>query len=185
MRTFRSLTGPIAGLLVLAALLVTPLPAAAGWTKAFHENYSNDVDILDFCGFHITGVDEGVVNFFFTPVDGAPPRVKITGNSTSTYTNVDNGKQVIISSAGQYRIISEVDNGAGYTLSVVNTGMPEKISTGDGQVLVKDVGLLGRVIYVDYDLNFVSQEVVFEAGPHPDADSDFQLYCRAITSALS
>lgn len=185
MRTLRSLTVPFTALLVLLALVASPLGVAAAGAKQFHDNFSNNVDYPDFCGFHVTGVEAGVTNGFVQPGDSVLPLFKGTGNFTGTYTNVDNGKQVVTSSAGQLRQISVVDNGAGYTFTVSNSGVPEKISGGNGETLVKDVGRLVRVIEVDYDFNFLSQTVTFEAGPHPEADSGFQLFCRAVSAALS
>jgi hypothetical protein len=39
-----------------------------------------------------------------------------------------------------------------------------------------------------FDLNtgdFISGEILVNSGPHPEADSDFVLFCEVITAALS
>jgi hypothetical protein len=64
-------------------------------------------------------------------------------------------------------------------------GLPEKIQTAHGRVLLRDAGI---ITFVDtFDLNtgdFISEEVIVK-GPHPEADSDFELFCEVVTGALA
>ncbi len=64
-------------------------------------------------------------------------------------------------------------------------GLPEKIQTAHGPVLLRDAGI---ATFADtFDLatgDFISFEVVLVKGPHPELDSDFTLFCEVVTGAL-
>jgi len=70
-------------------------------------------------------------------------------------------------------------------------GMPERIASSEG-VLLKDVGRIIFETRIDTqgtedptDDVFVSERIVSVAGPHPEADSDFTLFCEIISAALN
>jgi hypothetical protein len=90
--------------------------------------------------------------------------------------------------------LSVTDNGDG-TITVISatTGVPERLITPDGTTLLKD---RGRVVFeatIDYndtpldtsDDFFVTDRIVSVSGPHPDLESDFELFCPIITDALT
>jgi hypothetical protein len=79
-----------------------------------------------------------------------------------------------------------IDEAAG-TITFVTTfkGLPEKIKTPHGGVLLRDAGVITFV--ETFDLNtgaFISSETIVK-GPHPEADSDFQLFCEVVSAALA
>lgn len=181
MRTLRSLTVLFAGLLVLLALVGAPLGAGAAPSKVFHDNFSDPVN--DFiCGYHVVGTAEGVTNLFVQTDSNGNPLFKATQHFKGTFT-LDNGNTFIETASGQATQTSLVDNGDGTgTLTLVNTGMPGRLITGNKALDVSDVGRLVRTFQVDLQTgDFISAgTIVFEAGPHPEADSDFTLVCSNI-----
>ena len=58
--------------------------------------------------------------------------------------------------------------------------------------LLMDAGRLVFAFLIDHggtpgdpdDDVLISRDVVFQAGPHPDLDSDFELFCEVIPPAL-
>ena len=62
-------------------------------------------------------------------------------------------------------------------------GLPELIRTSHGGVLTRDAGYVVQHLTFDGD-EFISMEVVVNRGPHPDLDSDFELFCEVMTDAL-
>jgi hypothetical protein len=73
------------------------------------------------------------------------------------------------------------------------TGLPEKLVLPDHTIVSKDVGRIVVVSVVDYngtptdadDDTLLSQSVVFQAGPHPDLDSGFELFCQNLVTYLT
>ena len=64
-------------------------------------------------------------------------------------------------------------------------GLPEMIQTANGPVLLRDAGILTFADTFDLETgDFISSEIVVNKGPHPEADSDFTLFCEVITGAL-
>ena len=53
----------------------------------------------------------------------------------------------------------------------------------NGPVLLRDAGLIAFVTTFDGD-EFINQETAYVKGPHPDAESDFALFCEVMTEAL-
>ena len=65
-------------------------------------------------------------------------------------------------------------------------GLPEKIHTANGPVLLRDAGIITFADTFDLDTgDFISSEIVVNKGPHPEADSDFTLFCDVISEALT
>jgi hypothetical protein len=58
-----------------------------------------------------------------------------------------------------------------------------KLQTVNGPVLLRDAGLIVFEITFEGD-EFISQETLLVKGPHPDAESDFTLFCEVMTEAL-
>jgi hypothetical protein len=79
-----------------------------------------------------------------------------------------------------------IDEEAG-TITFVTSfkGLPEKIQTAHGPVLLRDAGFVQFADTFDMETgDFISSEVVVK-GPHPELDSDFALFCEVITEALA
>jgi hypothetical protein len=79
-----------------------------------------------------------------------------------------------------------IDEQAG-TITFVTSfvGLPEKIQTAQGAVLLRDAGVITFADTFDLETGeFLGSEVTIK-GPHPEADSDFVLFCEVITEALT
>jgi hypothetical protein len=99
-----------------------------------------------------------------------------------------NGKSVVVSSAGQVTgPAAIVDEEAG-TITFLTSfkGLPEKIQTAQGRVLLRDAGIITFADTFDLETGeFISSEITVNKGPHPEADSDFTLFCEVISEALT
>ena len=170
----------------LAAALVTCalLPAAAlaaQPVERFHDNF-RDTFSDEICGIPVDGVAVGVDNFFVF-ADGS---FRDTSSVRVTVTNPENGKSVTVSNAGQVTGTAIVDEDAG-TITFLTTfkGLPEKIQTRKGPVLLRDAGVITFVETFDLETgDLVSTDVIIK-GPHPEAESDFEAFCDVVTPALS
>lgn len=164
------------------ALVVLPAAAFAGRpVERFHDNFTDTFsDVL--CGIPVDGVVTGVDNFFLYPNDD----FKDNASVKATFTNPVNGKSVIISNAGQVTGTAIVDEAAG-TVTFVTTfkGLPEKVQTAHGSVLLRDAGIAVFTDVFDLDTGAPISSDVSIKGPHPDLESDFVLFCEVITPALS
>jgi len=162
----------------------------------FDETFFDDPTTTDddLCGVlpvttHVTGIQNGMVR-----LDKQGHELfRVSGPVTVTYTNEANGLSVTNRTSGQFRDIKVVDNPDGTTTFFnANIGVPERIQTPDGTVLVKDVG---RIVFATtfhfHDPNdpnddeFISSEIVSISGPHPEADSGFTLFCDTVIGALT
>jgi hypothetical protein len=173
---------------VFAALVVVVViaPAEALGAKPvqrFHDHFT-DSFASDICGIAVD-VDLRVTDNFFVNADGT---FKDTSSVRQTFTNPLNGRSVIVSAAGQVFGGAPVVDEAANTISFDTTykGLPEKIQSGDGPVLLRDAGII--TFRDTFDLttgDFISEQTIVNNGPHPEADSDFTLFCDVVTSALS
>jgi hypothetical protein len=170
---------------VFAALIVTlALPGATLAAKpiaAFHDHFTDSFP-SDVCGIAVQ-VDLVVTDNFFEYADGS---FRDAASVMSTYTNPDNGKSVVVSSAGTVTGTAIIDEQAN-TITFVTTykGLPEKIQTGHGRVLTRDAGIISFRDTFDLTTgDFLGTEVTMR-GPHPEADADFALFCDVVTAALT
>jgi hypothetical protein len=165
--------------------MLVVLPASALGAKPveqFHDHFTDSFSD-EICGIPVD-VDLVVTDNFFLYADDT---FKDIGSFMSTFTNPVNGKSVVISSAG---LVSGpppiVDEEAG-TITFFTTfkGLPEKIQTASGPVLLRDAGLVTFADTFDLETGeFISSDVTVK-GPHPELDSDFTLFCEVITEALT
>jgi len=176
---------PIALRAVFTALIVAlALPGAtlaARPIAAFHDHFTDSFP-SDICGIPVQ-VDLVVSDNFFEYADGS---FKDAAANMSTFTNLDNGKSVVVSSAGTVTGSAIIDEQAN-TITFVTTykGMPEKIQTGHGRVLTRDAGIISFRDTFDLTTgDFLGTEVTIR-GPHPEADADFALFCDVVTGALT
>ena len=170
--------------IVVAGMLALALPGTALAAKPiaqFHDHFT------DSFSYNVCGIDVDVVlvvtdNFSLFADDS----FKDTSSVRQTFTNPANGKSVSVSSAGQLVGTAVIDEDAG-TITFINTylGLPEKIQTTNGKVLLRDAGIIP---FMDtFDLvtgDFLGSEVTMH-GPHPEADSDFEAFCEVVGGALS
>ena len=173
-------------LALFAALALMPASALAA--PPGHEHF-RDVGTFvdeDFCG---TGQEINVsfdvrVNIWISP-EGAEELVRTTFSGKQVFTtNPDTGDSVTVSSAGtSTEVLISGDPDGLHTVLATTKGLPEKIQTTHGPVLTRDAGIIAFLVTFDGD-EFISQETVLVKGPHPDADSDFELFCEVTVPAL-
>jgi hypothetical protein len=165
----------------VAALALVPGTAlGAKPIERFHDHFTG-TDSGELCGIPVDIEFVGTDNFF-AYVDS----FKDTSSVKVTFTNPANGKAVVISNAGQ--IVGPppiIDEAAGtITFLVSFKGLPEKIQTAHGPVLLRDAGIATFADTFDLETGeFISSEV-FIKGPHPDLESDFALFCEVISGAI-
>jgi len=107
-----------------------------------------------------------------------------TTQGSVVFTNPVNGQSLTNSFAGQLTdIIVSGDPEGVHTDLVTQRGLPEKLKLPHGAVLLRDAGIIAFTLTFDGD-EFISQEIVVVKGPHPEADSDFELFCEIATEAL-
>lgn len=176
----RALIVPLIAAFTLAVVPGTAL--GANPIAQFHDHFTESFsDVI--CGIPVD-VDIVVTDNFFLYEDDT---FKDTSSFQATYTNPVNGKSVLISSAGQVSGPPPIVDEEAGTITFLTSfkGIPEKIQTANGPVLLRDVGIITFADTFDLETgDFISSEIVVNKGPHPDADSDFTLFCEVITGAL-
>jgi hypothetical protein len=187
-------------LLSIVALVTGPGLAAAAKPEVFvnhiDETFPDDptTNLDDLCGIPVTTHVDAVEVFQVRVGENGFPRFKGTFNGTITWTNEATGFSIQQRVANAFRVISVTDNGDGtITVESATTGLPEKLIASDGTVLSVDVG---RIVFRDvFDYNgtpldanddvFISGEIISIRGPHPNAESDFALFCEIVTGQLT
>jgi hypothetical protein len=176
-----AVVGGAAALMLMAA----PAGAAVGAKPIaqFHDHFTESFSD-EICGIPVDTVIVVTDNFFVYEDDS----FKDTSSFRATSTNPVNGKSVRISSAGQASgPPPTVDEEAG-TITFLTSfkGLPEKIQTANGPILLRDAGIITFADTFDLETgDFISTEIVVNKGPHPEADSDFTLFCDVISEALT
>jgi hypothetical protein len=123
------------------------------------------------------------------------PLFQLIANGTQTFTNPDTGKSITNPFTGVvFKDLSATDNGDGtITVRTASAGLPEKLVLPDGTIVNMDVGRVVVVSVLDYngtptnaeDDTLLSQSLVFQAGPQPDLDSNFELFCQNLVAYLT
>jgi hypothetical protein len=188
----RRLRATLLSLFMLAMILLPAVNASAVPPEVFHENFDETFE-EELCGIFVTGHAQGVNTFrIFFDREGNEIRVLDSGRGVITWTNPENGKSVSLSFAGSFQgsAVENPDGTVTFTDTVV--GMPENIFVSPHESLVRDVGRVTFVTTVDFgdpedpeDDVVISSEIAFLAGPHPELESDFTLFCEVITAALT
>jgi hypothetical protein len=179
MRRFTLLLG------IVVALGLCGAPAAlAANPEVNHFTFSDSFTDDDFCGtgqtVEISASGHGTE--FFAP--NQPVDYRNTSEGNVVFTNPLNGATVINHFAGQFSetLISGDPEGV-HTVEQTNIGLPEMYRTEHGGVLTRDAGYI--VFHVTFDGDeFISSEIVVNRGPHPQAESDFTLFCDFMPDAL-
>lgn len=175
---------------VLVATVGLAAPSSAqpsGKPEHFHERFYEEVSDVDVCGINVDVVNQGVfTDLVFFDQDGNFVRFQSPASGTTTFT-ADNGKSVQIRFANLYTETESVDEEAGtITFFSTNKGLPEMIKLPRGAVQLRDAGVITFVNTFDLETgDFISGEISVNNGPHPEADSDFALFCETISAALA
>ena len=171
--------------LVVGAVAL-PARALAGAPEIFHGSFSDTFDDVDVCGITVDIRSEGVfTDKVFFDDSGNFVRFTSTVSGKTTYTAAD-GRAVVVQFANLFVDGTSIIDEAAGTITFFTTykGLPEKIQTAGGSVLLRDAGLI--TFANTFDLvtgDFISSETIVK-GPHPEADSDFLAFCEVLTEAL-
>ena len=172
---------------LVAVLALLPGSAFAAKPEQEHEHFLNVDENVDVCGINVDVVEEGVFTgrAFF---DKQGNFVRFIGvvSGTTTFTAA-NGKSIVVKFANQFTETESVDEEAG-TITFVSRirGLPEQIRTPGGGVITRDAGIITVANTFDLETEeFISFEILDVKGPHPQADSDFELFCEVFTEALA
>jgi len=121
-------------------------------------------------------------------VPGGEP-AKGAGSISSKWTA--NGKTLVVEGGGQVtREITEWLDPTTFVAIETHIGSAQMIKLEDGPVLIHDSGFIRvrLVIHLLADgtpVPVAPPEFVKDAGPHPEGDSFFTLFCGVVTDALS
>jgi hypothetical protein len=169
---------------LVGVFVVLPGTASAAKPVAqFHDHFTDSFSD-EICGIAVD-VDLAVTDNFFLYEDGT---VKDTSSFQATFTNPENGNSVVVSSAGQFAGPAPIIDEQAGTITFLASfkGLPEKIQTAQGPVLLRDAGVITFADTFDLETGeFIASETIVNNGPHPEADSDFTLFCEVITGALA
>jgi hypothetical protein len=166
------------GSAVAAATTLVGIGAAARPVIHEHESF-NDTFADSICG--IPGTSVGPEGSTTSP-STRTTRSRTTSSSGRRSSAAGSGKSIVCPRrAARDRNDEPIDNGDG-TLTFVNTfkGLPEQIKLPNGRcshaTRVRDVTLL-----IDAATDeLISQTVSSEKGPHPELDSDFEIFCNVV-----
>jgi hypothetical protein len=170
---------------VVAAMAVLAPGSGVAAKVVFHahESFSETFDD-NICGIPGTSVVRGVSNF----AAYADNTVKEEFKLTLVFTATESGKSIRIHVAQQFTSNDEpIDNGDG-TVTFIQSfkGLPEQVKIANGPLLTRDAGIVTFFrIFDATTFEFISQTVSVERGPHPELDSDFELFCEVVVPALT
>ena len=180
-------------MLACGLLLAMVQPAAAQPLERSHEHIVETFsDVV--CDIPVTITVDIIENINVRLAKSGFPLFQTTGPGTLTFTNPENGKSVTVRFTGAVKDLTVVDNGDGtITVRTAFTGIPEEIRLSDGTVAIRDVGRVVFATVLDYngtptdteDDEFISQTIESISGPHPDLESDFELFCEVVGPALT
>jgi hypothetical protein len=161
-------------------------PASAGKPEQEREHVVFVDEDQTICGINLDVVVD--VTFFdkaFFDKDGNLIRFMATASGSNTFVN-DAGESVVVNFAELNRETESIDEDAGtVTVTFSVRGLPEKISTPHGPTLTRDAGLITFVNVFDLATGrLITEEIIVNNGPHPQADSNFTLFCEIITDEL-
>jgi hypothetical protein len=174
-----ALVAALATTIVVAILAGTA--SAAKPIAQFHDHFTDSFS-TDICGIPVDATIRVTDNFFVYE-----DSFKDTSSVSATVTNPVNGKSVIVSNAGQISGPPPIVDEEAGTITFLTSfkGLPEKIQTAQGPVLLRDAGVITFADTFDLETGEFLSSQVFVNGPHPEADSDFQLFCEVVSGALA
>jgi hypothetical protein len=166
----------------LLAVVGAPGALAAGQQHERFRDVFTEVD-EDFCetGQTINVAGNVLVNEWHTPHQSD---FRTTAVGTVTFTNPATDDVVInrFASRASDVFVSGDPEGIHVVESTVS-GLPELLKTPHGGVLLRDAGYV--VIRNTFDgERLIDQEILVDRGPHPDLESDFELFCQTVLPAL-
>jgi hypothetical protein len=171
--------------LALATLLVLATAQVAAAAKPIHERFTVDETFSEpLCGIPVTThlqIKGNVLRFEDHLVD--------LSQGTITWTNAA-GDWLEYLATGAVFVTEEV-SGDILTLTIRASGVQDRIRSADGFTAVFDRGRIDFRLVIDLnDLGnpvddvLISFQVLFQAGPHPEFEGDFNLFCEVVTDVL-
>jgi hypothetical protein len=168
-------------------------PAAAQPIERSHDHI---VDAFEgeVCDIPVMVTVDIIENILVRLAKSGFPLFQSTGPGTITLTNQATGESVTVRFTGAVKDLTVVDNGDGtITVRTAVTGIPEEVRLSDGTVAIRDVGRVVFATVLDYngtptnveDDEFISETIESISGPHPDLESDFELFCEVVVPALT
>lgn len=191
----RQLAVRVSSVILVALSMALALAGPAAAAKPFQENIDSTVDEV-VCGIPVTTHVVGSVRLHIKYDLTDPSNVNhiwfghINRNLTITFTNAE-GDTLVNRIRDNFKDEAIVDNGDGsWTFTFSNRGQPERLIV-NGRTVVKDVGkitfqdtvFLGDLT-TDTDDALISSVILGISGPHPEAESDFTLFCEVFEDAL-
>ena len=168
------------------ALVASAVPAFAA--KGSHEQVRVDETIADDV---VCGIDVSTHLVITGPVN-VTSEGRLTDNSRVrlTFTNAA-GDWLVNDISGQFRQVV-TENADGTIISIeTHRGNHERLRSADGIEAAFDRGQIVFRNVVDLndpedptDDELISSDILQQAGPHPDADSDFELFCEVVERVL-
>jgi hypothetical protein len=176
--------------LAVATALAIALMAIAGAPGALargqeHDHFRDiftDVDD-DFCetGHTINIAGNVLVNEWSAPHKGD---FKTTASGKITLTNPLTGDTAVSHFAGPTWVVNISGDPEGdHVQEVTVAGLPERWKLVHGRVLIRDAGYVVLRQTIEDD-EVVENEVLVIHGPHPELESDFELFCEVLPEAL-
>ena len=173
---------------IAASVTLLAMTASAALAAKPVEHINERIDVTfteNLCGIPVTTEIVGRENVLIYG-DGS---VRDTSSGTITWTNAD-GDWLQNKVAGPL-VNHESLEGSILTSTSVLSGIPERLRSSEGITRAFDRGRIEITTVFDlHDLDdptddeFVSQEITRVAGPHPQAESDFLLFCEVVTEVL-
>jgi len=175
----RALISALGGALLALPLAVGPV----GATVILRDHYSDDYGFsFDDCGFWIdvSGHAEGIVQFRVGKGDLATAFFSHNNYSVrETWTRRDTGDVFTITANGLFQETKAIPiSGTIFQFTSVNAGQPFTVSDSDGNLVVRDRGVIRQVIQFDTQGDnvpggeFVADVSFSVSGPHPGLDLD-------------
>lgn len=173
--------------LLFAALLALSVAAPAAAARPIHDKFTVDETITgdNLCEIEVSTRVEVNGNVLVFD-DGHVADVSLI---RLTFTNAD-GDWLTNFVAGPVFITEQLD-GDILTITAVNRGVHEMLRSADGISAAFDRGQITFQNVIDLnDLEdeeddvLLSSEILFVAGPHPEADAGFELFCEVVADVL-
>jgi hypothetical protein len=183
----------LSGLIACGILIAAAQPAAAELVDRSHEHIAF-TDEFVVCDVPVTFTADIVNNTQERIARSGFPLFKSTGAGTAIFTNPETGKSVSNHVASTSKDLTVTDNGDGtITVRTAITGLAEQWRLSDGTIAIMDVGRIVLVTVLNYngtptdtsDDQVVSDEIESISGPHPDLESDFELFCATFVPAVT
>ncbi len=180
---------------VCGVLIAAAQPASAQLVERSHQHIVLTIPDDEVCGIPVVTTVDFIDNELERLARSGFPLFQGTGNATVTWTNPDNGRSMVNQFRGlNFKDLTATDNGDGtLTLRTAVAGMPERISMPDNTVVTMDVGRVVFVNVIDYngtptnvdDDETIASDIESVSGPHPDLESDFELFCSVVSAGLT